>query len=75
MPKDHARKNALREIKQAYGVSHSEAIAILDDPEPEPLYWADFCDECGSADGYRCNCDQYCDECGATGGTYGCNCY
>jgi hypothetical protein len=33
MPKNHARKNLLAEIKQFYRVKHHEAIALLDHPD------------------------------------------
>ncbi|GAA3760806.1 hypothetical protein GCM10022402_43310 [Salinactinospora qingdaonensis] len=32
MPIDHARKNQLNAIKDAYGVKHADAIALLDPP-------------------------------------------
>jgi hypothetical protein len=38
VPKDHARKSALAEIKSDLGVRHSVAIDILDHPEREAVY-------------------------------------
>lgn len=42
MPKGHARKKALADIKDSYGVKHADAIALLDHPdadERETLEW------------------------------------
>jgi hypothetical protein len=35
MPKNHARKNQLAALKDELGVKHTDAIALLDHPEPE----------------------------------------
>jgi hypothetical protein len=49
MPKDHARKNDLRAIKSEYGITHTEAIAILDNPANQLL-----CATCGWTMGMEC---------------------
>ncbi|WP_188831184.1 hypothetical protein [Nocardia camponoti] len=33
MPKDHARKNALAQLKREYEIRHHDAIALLDHPD------------------------------------------
>lgn len=37
MPKEHARKKELADLKETFGVRHHEAIAILDDPHRDEL--------------------------------------
>ncbi|MGW4125194.1 hypothetical protein [Nocardia sp. NPDC004711] len=33
MPKDHARKEALAELKSELGIKHADTIALLDHPD------------------------------------------
>ncbi len=65
MPRNHARKKALSEIKAERGVTHTEAIAILDaprDPGDELLCatcgWtlAMICPECPGCGCYNGHC-------------------
>ncbi len=49
MPKNHARKQALAELKTELGIKHADAIALLDHPdenerEAMEMYLAEFSD-------------------------------